>query len=217
MIEEEKRKAAKKATSLLEKGMVVGLGTGSTVAHFIDEVSSLEIADTLTFLPTSRDSERRAQAKDLKTGDINHYLKATIGIDGADEIDPHLDLVKGGGGALFREKVVASASERFVVIADTSKLVKRFSRLPVEVLPFSWKLTLGALEKMRLPGELRFSNSSPFITDNSNYIIDLDIGGIEDQKALEGSLHSIPGVIETGLFIGMADVVIIGEEVRRRR
>jgi len=216
MIEEEKKKAAKKASFLLKEGMVVGLGTGSTVAYFIDVASSLDFSDTLTFLPTSCDSERKANTRGLKTGSINDYLRADIAIDGADEIDPYLDLVKGGGGALTREKIIATASEKFVVIADGSKLVERFSMLPIEVLPFSWRFTQEKLRKQDIQSKIRLSNSSPFVTDNSNYILDLDITKIEDQKALESRLRSIPGVVETGLFIGLTDMAIICEEVKVR-
>ncbi len=214
MFEEEKKSAAKKAASLLKEGMVVGLGTGSTVDYFIGEASSLGISDTLIFLPTSLDSESKARARGLKIESINDHLRADIDIDGADEIDPHLDLVKGGGGALLREKIIASASKKFVVIADSSKLVERFSLLPVEVLPFSWKFTFEKLKRQGISSKLRLSGSSPFITDNSNYILDLDIREIKDQKALERNVRSIPGVIETGLFIELADMAIIGEEVK---
>jgi ribose 5-phosphate isomerase A len=212
-LEEERRRAAEKALSMLKAGMTVGLGTGSTVAYLIEKIPSLDFVDTLTFLPTSVDSEKKARSKGLKTGSINDHLRADIAIDGADEIDPSLDLVKGGGGALFREKVIASASEVFVVIADSSKLVDRFSLLPVEVLPFSWRFTLHKLSELNIRSELRLSGPNPYITDNSNYILDLDISRVKDQKALEMELKSIPGVIETGLFIGFADVVLVGETV----
>ncbi|MCI0497300.1 MAG: ribose-5-phosphate isomerase RpiA [Thermoplasmata archaeon] len=210
----EKRTVGRRACELVEDGSVIGLGTGSTVFYFIERLGEL-VADGLEVagVPTSRATEEVARRQGVPLTTLEEHPRLSLDVDGADEISPSLDLIKGGGGALTREKVVAAASERFVVIAEGSKLVGRLGAfpLPVEVIPFGWSATARAVEGTGCRATLRTVDGSPFITDNGNYIIDCEYGVIDDPGPLERELAVVPGVVESGLFVGMATSALVGE------
>ncbi|HRY06989.1 MAG TPA: ribose-5-phosphate isomerase RpiA [Hyphomicrobiaceae bacterium] len=216
---EMKRKAAERALMFVEPGMKLGLGTGSTAAAFVDLLGK-RVAEGLDIIgvPTSEATRRQAEALGIRltTLDIEPFLDLTI--DGADELDASLRLIKGGGGALLREKIVATASDRMIVIADASKLVETLGRfpLPIEVIPFGLQATLGMIEMLSedcgCTGELKLRTSAtgePFRTDSGNFIIDAHYGVIEEPEELDQALKLIPGVVENGLFIGLADAAVI--------
>jgi ribose 5-phosphate isomerase A len=197
--------------------MRLGLGTGSTMAHFVDLLGAAVAAGDLTDIVGVPTSERtRAQALELgiALGPLHDVQPLDLAVDGADEIDPDLDLVKGLGGALLREKMVVQAARRFVAIADESKWVRRLgtrSPLPVEVVPFAWKAHLAPLRALGVEPVLRGgSDDEPYRTDNGNLILDLHApGGFTDPAALEATLRARAGVVETGFFLGMADEVVL--------
>nr|WP_286672645.1 ribose-5-phosphate isomerase RpiA [Cohnella hashimotonis] len=213
-----KRRAGEEAVKLVEDGMLVGLGTGSTAYWVIMEIGNCVKAGlNITAVPTSIRSEELARSlgipliplDDIPTGGID------LTIDGADEADGDLNLIKGGGGALLREKIIASNSKRLVIVADASKEVKTLGQfpLPVEIVPFGFKLTMGRLEAIGGHPALRLTEGDePFVTDNGNYIADCRFGVIEDAAALEKTLNLIPGVVENGLFVGMAERIVVGRE-----
>ncbi|MEO1204831.1 MAG: ribose-5-phosphate isomerase RpiA [Pseudomonadota bacterium] len=217
-----KRMAAEQAMTFVDDGMRLGLGTGSTAAHFV-EVLGERVAEGLKVVgvPTSEATRKQAEALNipLTTLDETPFLDLTV--DGADEIDGALRLIKGGGGALLREKIVATASERMVVIADGSKFVVTLGAfpLPIEVVPFGLEATVQMVQMLSQEagchGELVLrlnADGSPFETDGGHYIIDASFGKIDDPVALDEALKMIPGVVENGLFIGLADVAILGGE-----
>ena len=216
---EMKKKAAERALMFVEPGMKLGLGTGSTAAAFVDLLGK-RVAEGLDIIgvPTSEATRRQAEALGIRltTLDVEPYLDLTI--DGADELDAELRLIKGGGGALLREKIVATASDLMIVIADSSKLVTTLGKfpLPIEVIPFGLKATLGMIEMLSddcgCSGELKLrtmATGEPFRTDSGNFIIDAHFGGIEEPESLDEALKLIPGVVENGLFIGLADAAVI--------
>lgn len=203
------------AAELVQSGMTIGLGTGTTVEWLIKALgkkisSGLEIRA----VSTSRASSKLAQEYNIQLIELNDAAKIQLAIDGADEIDPQLQLIKGGGGALFQEKMVAAAAEEFVVIADHAKMVKQLGAypLPVEVMIFNWKQVEKQLTKLfQHTQKLRMKkDGAPFVTDHGNYIIDISFDTIGNPDAINQALHNIPGVIETGLFIGMARKALIG-------
>ena len=210
-----KRLAAARALELVQDGMVLGLGTGSTAAHFIAGAGRLAAAGMrLTAVPTSIATARQAKAAGLVLVD-DPPAAIDLAVDGADEIDGSLSLIKGRGGALLREKLVAVAAERFVVIADSSKLVSRLGRgtLPVEVSPFLWRRTAMRLAALGAAWELRGGEAAPARTDNGNLIVDLLFaGGLADPAGLATSIAQVPGVMESGLFVGLAAACIIASE-----
>jgi len=214
-----KQQAAERALALVEDGMTLGLGTGSTAARFVDLVGQ-KVKDGLRVrcVPTSKAT--RAQAERLGipliTLDQQPYLDLTV--DGADELDDDLRLIKGGGGALLIEKIVATASGRMVVIADASKQVATLGKfpLPVEVVRFGLGATRNMIEVLAADagcrGEIkqRFtSDGQPFVTDSGNFILDCAFGSIPEPEALDEALKLIPGVVENGLFLGIADAAIV--------
>jgi ribose 5-phosphate isomerase A len=218
-VEAQKRAAAASAVSLVQAGMRLGLGTGSTAAHFV-ELLGERVRDGLKVVAVATSEATRAQAErlniPLKTLDAEPQLDLTV--DGADEIAPDLTLIKGGGGALLREKIVAAASARMVVIADASKWVDVLGRfpLPVEILPFGAGVTRRAVEKAAAesgcpgPAPLRKSqNGHAFVTDSGHWLIDAQLQRITDPPALARRLSAIPGVMEHGLFIGLARTAIL--------
>lgn len=203
------------AAELVQSGMTIGIGTGTTMEWMIRALgkkvmSGLEIRA----VSTSQASNELASQFNIPLIELNDAAKIQLAIDGADEIDPQLQLIKGGGGALFQEKMVAAAAEEFVVIADHTKLVTQLGEypLPVEVMIFNWKQVEKQLAKLiGKPHKLRLKkDGAPFVTDHGNYIIDISFGSIENPDALNEALHDIPGVIETGLFLGMAGKALIG-------
>ncbi len=209
-VEAQKQAAAERALELIRPGTIIGLGTGSTSRYFIDAVAR-RVQDGLKIqaVVTSDETRARAIAGGIPvTERIDGSLD--LAVDGADEIDPAVNCIKGRGGALLREKVVAHASRRFVVIADESKLVGRLGRgpVPIEVLPFLWEATSRSIESLGGRPQLRITAGTPFKTDNGNLVLDTSFGAVD--AALGGALHAIPGVIEHGLFLGMTRAAIVG-------
>jgi ribose 5-phosphate isomerase A len=211
-----KRLAGEAAVTLIEDGMVVGLGTGTTAIQMIYALGQriqegLRIAGAVA---TSRASEDLARNLGIPIGDLNTYPVLDIDIDGADEIDEQLQLIKGGGGALLREKIVASSTRRFIVIGDVTKRVAQLGRntpLPVEAIPFAVTPVTKHLEALGATVRLRRSGDSMFLTENCNIILDCFFAnGIADPTGLNARIHSIVGVVETGLFLNMAERAIIG-------
>jgi ribose 5-phosphate isomerase A len=212
-----KQRAGFKAAEFVREGMRVGLGTGST-AHWLVERLGERVREGLHVrcVPTSRRTEEQARGLGIPLVTLGEIVELDIAIDGADEIGPELALIKGGGGALLREKLVASAARRFVVIADKSKKVEVLGRfpLPVEVVQFGWELTARRVAVVTSvePVLRRDANGEPFITDNGNFILDCRCGEIPDPARTERELKSLVGVVESGLFVGMADTAIIADE-----
>ncbi len=212
MIEAFKKSAAEKALELVQDGMLLGLGTGSTARYFIVGIGRLVQAGMkLRCVPTSRESSELAATLGIPI--VTEMIgQIDLTVDGADEVDPALDLIKGRGGALFREKLVAAASKRFVVVVDESKMVKELGVgvVPVEVLAFLWRTTAERVTALGVSLALRGGEESPYITDNGNLILDVTVpGGIKDPAGLALELKKITGVIEHGLFVGMTDTVIV--------
>ena len=209
-VESHKRAAAERAVELVRPGMFLGLGTGSTARYFIDGLGRrVRQGLTVRAVVTSVESGGLAKAAGISVTDrIDGGLD--LAVDGADEIDPAVNCVKGRGGALLREKIVAHASRRFVLVADESKLVGRLGRGPVavEILPFLWEATSRSIESLGGRPELRLAAGEPYRTDNGNLILDTTFGAVD--AALGLALHAIPGVVEHGLFFGMARAAIIG-------
>jgi ribose 5-phosphate isomerase A len=215
-----KRLAAAEAVKLVEPEMTLGLGTGSTAAHFIDLLGErVRGGLAVTGVPSSEDTRRRALAAGIDLVEPDETTVIDLAVDGTDEVDLRLNLIKGGGGALLREKIIASAARRFVVIADASKRVAELGAypLPVEIDRFAFGLTVRrvreALAASNLPGKLRLRmgrQGAPFLSDGGHYILDCALGRIHDAAGLEKALASIAGVVESGLFVGLADRVILG-------
>jgi ribose 5-phosphate isomerase A len=221
--EEEKEAAGRAAAKLVRDSDIVGLGTGST-AYFAVVALGERVKAGLKIIgiPTSVHTADLARAVGIPLTTLDEHPEIDITIDGADEVDPKLNLIKGGGGALTREKVVASASKKMVVVADSGKIVRVLGKfpLPVEVIAFARTVVerkivaLGGSPKLRVKAD-----GSPFVTDNGNEILDCSFGKIADPPALARSLSDIPGVVEHGLFIGLAKLVVVGrgtsvEEIR---
>lgn len=215
-----KRRAAERALEWVEDGMVLGLGTGSTVRHLLELLGERLREGALkdvTGVPTSRDTAERATALGIPLVTLEQEPRLDLALDGADEVDPALHLIKGLGGALLWEKIVASAAERLVILVDDSKLVQRLGEkapLPVEVVPFGWTTHLSYLERLGARAALRVDAAGqPFVTDGGHYILDCRFeGGIPDPVALDEALHRRPGIVETGLFLGMAKAVVVAGE-----
>jgi ribose 5-phosphate isomerase A len=210
-----KREAAMAAVAMVEDGMVVGLGTGSTAAFAIEGLIA-RVHDGLRIvgIPTSERSAKQALDGGIALTDFSRHPKVDLTIDGADEIARHsLDLIKGLGGALLREKIVAAVSDRLVIIADEPKLLRRLGEtvpVPVEVVAFGWETTAARLTKLGARPVLRKTpDGSAFRSDGGNLILDCHFGAIPDPAMLEQDLSGIIGVIETGLFIGMATTVLV--------
>lgn len=215
-----KAAAAQKAAEWIRDGMRVGLGTGSTVRFLLAEIADRRGRGSwrgIVGVPTSLDTERRAEALGIPLSTLDDQPWLDLTIDGADEIDPRLRLIKGLGGALLREKIVASASETVVVIADESKRVERLGSvapLPVEVEPFGASIHEAFLESLGAAPQLRrTADGEPFTTDGGNVIYDARFGdGIADPAGVERLLNDRPGILEHGLFLGLADHAVIASE-----
>ena len=211
-----KKMAAEKAVEHVDNGMVIGLGTGSTVKYAIKKLG--EMVNTglkIEGIPTSLRTKKLATEYDIPLVDLNDYTEIDLTIDGADEVDSHLNLIKGGGGALTREKIIAYHSKKEIIVIDEAKVVKKLgidSPVPVEVTKYGWNATKKTLEELGCTAELRTIMDEVYITDNSNYILDCDFGKINEPEALEKEINSIPGVIENGLFIDLVDEVIVGSK-----
>ena len=221
MSESDKELAARRAVEYVVDGMVVGLGTGSTADLAIRALGERAQSEGLEIrcVPTSLASARLGEEVGLDIRSLEDDPAVDLTIDGADEFDPRLDLVKGLGGALLREKIVAGASAQEVIIVDASKRVERLgtrSPLPVEVVPFAWTLSRMRLMELAPRAELRRDQpGQPFVTDNGNYILDCHFPeGIADPAETERRIDEIPGVVGNGLFVGLADTVVVGDHGR---
>jgi ribose 5-phosphate isomerase A len=217
--EAHKRAAAARAVEFVRPGMRLGLGTGSTARHFVELVGErVRGGLDVVAVPTSQATEADAKRYGIALTTLDETPQLDLTVDGADEIDPHLSLIKGGGGALLREKIVAGASARMIVIADASKWVDALGHypLPVEVAPFGVAATLREMQQaiagIQRPGLLtlrRGRDGHAFVTDGGHWIVDAALGLIDDPAALAHALVGIPGVMEHGLFIGLAQMAII--------
>ncbi|XP_055809586.1 probable ribose-5-phosphate isomerase 1 [Solanum dulcamara] len=221
--DELKKIAAYKAVEFVESGMVVGLGTGSTAKHAVDKIAELLHSGKLkniVGIPTSKITHEQAVSLGIPLSDLNSHPILDLAIDGADEVDPQMNLVKGRGGSLLREKMVEAATKKFIVIVDESKLVNHLGgsglAVPVEIVPFCWEFTLKRLEMLFIEagcvGKLRTAagGEEPYVTDNGNYIIDLyfkkDMGDLKDAS---DAILRLAGVVEHGMFLDMATTVIV--------
>ncbi|BBN20346.1 ribose 5-phosphate isomerase A [Marchantia polymorpha subsp. ruderalis] len=219
--DELKKLAADKAVEYVKSGMVLGLGTGSTAAFAVAKIGELLKEGKLTNIigvPTSKRTAEQAESLGIPLSVLDDHPKIDLAIDGADEVDPDLNLVKGRGGALLREKMVEAASAKFVVIVDETKLVDGLGgsglAMPVEVVQFCWKYNAERLKNLpEVAGcevQLRMDGDKPYVTDNSNYIIDLYFKDpIKDANAAAKAISSLEGVVDHGLFLNMATAVII--------
>ena len=213
--DQEKEAAARASLKFVKDGQVVGLGTGSTAAYFIKLLGD-KVRNGLRVrgIPTSDRSREMALSLGIPLITLDECQEIDVTVDGADEVDPQLRLIKGGGGALLREKIVASATRQMVVVADATKQVQRLGRftLPVEVFRFAhvlvakWFASLGAEVQLR-----RNSDGSSYLTDENNHILDCRFGEMRDPDGIARELSSMPGVVEHGLFIGMASVVLFAQ------
>jgi len=218
MVAIEKLNAAKEAVKLVKDGMIIGIGSGSTVEIFLNELGKRIKNEGIEVfgVPSSYQSHLVAIRNGIKIVDLFQYPELDLCIDGADQIDKNLNCIKGGGGALTREKIIASASKKFIIIADESKLVDKLNMpIPVEVLPFAYGFVAKAIKE--LGGECLIREGKgklgPIISDNGNFIVDCSFGVIDKPRELEIQLNNIPGVIENGIFCSdMIDNVIIGSK-----
>lgn len=218
-----KRAAAQEAVRLVEDGMRLGLGTGSTAAWYVELLAERVKREKLSVIgvPTSVRTGKLAEKLGLRLTTLDDAGWLDLTVDGADEFDPDLNLIKGGGGALLQEKIVATASDRVVILTDPAKQVEALGAfpLPVEIVPFGWETTKAIiedmLESMDVAGRrtaLRLNKDEPYITDCGHFILDLHLRRIGEVEDLSDALNSIPGVVENGLFIDIADEVIVGHE-----
>jgi ribose 5-phosphate isomerase A len=216
-VDAQKRAAAEAAAAQIRDGMIVGLGSGSTALMALEALAKrVRQGLRVTGVPTSERIATRARELNIALTTLNDHPHLDLDVDGADEVErDSLNLIKGKGGALLREKIVAAASYRFIVIVDQSKLVDRLGEktaIPVEVARFGWKATAGKVEALGGRPALRLNaDGSEFLSDGGNFILDCSFGPIADSQALARELDSIVGVMEHGLFLGMASVAIIGE------
>lgn len=209
-----KKKVGEQAAQLLKPGMTAGIGTGSTAYWLLMSLGKrVQEGLDIRCVPTSRETARLAAEQHIPLIELNDAPALDITIDGADEIDAQGQLIKGGGGALLQEKMVAAASKQFVIIADHTKLVQQLGAfpLPVEVIPFGWKQVQRHIEKAyQIQTSLRSKDNQILVTDHGHYILDCHFNRIADAPALHIALNTIPGVVDNGLFIGMATGMIIG-------
>lgn len=214
-ITQAKKAAGEKAAALVQSGMLVGLGTGSTAYWAIEKLGQM-VKEGLNIraVATSLASEKQAKELGIPITSFSEIQQLDIDIDGADEISYDLQIIKGGGGALLREKIVAMASRKKVIVADERKYVKTLGKfpLPIEIIPFGWELVFRAVQSLQGSPTLRTKEDKPYITDNGNYILDCAFGAIENPEQLHHQLKAVTGVVETGLFINMKPTVIIAYE-----
>lgn len=209
----EKRAAAERAVEFVRDGMRIGLGTGSTASFAVKALGAkVRAGMRIQGVPTSEATRRLAESEGIPLLTFDDAQRLDLCIDGADEADRNLCLIKGGGGALLREKVVAFASARFLVVMDSKKLVERLGvfPLPVEVIPFAWRVVAREIESLGGAPALRKRDGVTMVTDNGNWILDCAFGAISDPPALARRLSGIPGIAEHGLFVGMATELIVG-------
>ena len=213
--EEIKHKVGEEAAQLVKEDMVIGIGSGSTVFYFIESLAKrVKSGLNITGVPTSLYTLSLAEKGGINMTQLNDVPSIDLTIDGADEIDNSLQLIKGGGAALLQEKMVAASSKEVVIIADSRKLKDQLGAfpLPVEVVPYGWKQVQKKLRSLyHIEIELRIQNGEPLITDHGHYILDCHFGRITDAAFLNSSLHLIPGVVETGLFINLCNKALVGQ------
>lgn len=211
-----KKVAGEEAVKYVEDGMALGLGTGSTVRFFVEKVGELvQKGLNVVGVPTSKSTEDLAKECGIPLTTLEETPTLDLAVDGADEVDSNLNLIKGMGGALLREKIVAASSKEFIVIVDGSKMVEKLgtkSPLPVEVVPFGWGSCKEWIAQLGCVPTLRLVEGQRYVTDNQNYLLECRFEGIEDAHELDTNLHKIPGVVETGLFLEMACKIVIGKE-----
>ena len=217
--DQEKEAAARASLKFVQDGQVVGLGTGSTAAHFIKLLGE-EVKKGLRIrgIPTSIRSRELAQSLGIPLTTLDECQEIAVTVDGADEVDPQLRLIKGGGGAMLREKIVASATKQLVIVADATKQVRTLGKfpLPVEVIRFAQALVAKRIEALGAEVKLRTdADGKPYVTDENNHVLDCQFGEIKDPDNLARRLSEMPGVVEHGLFIGMASVALFarGSEI----
>src|SRR3954454_3792460 len=212
-----KHAAAQRAVEFVENGMVLGLGTGSTAACVVEALAR-RVAQGIAIvaIPSSEHTAEMARALGIPLTTLGEHRRIDLAIDGADEVERGtLDLIKGHGGALLREKIVAAASKRFIVVVDDEKLVDRLGErfpIPVEIVQFGWQATAAALEKLGTRPELRQSDGRTFITDGGNFILDCPFSSIAEPRRLEQAINMTGGGVENGLFLGRSAAVIVGSE-----
>ncbi|BAW96463.1 ribose 5-phosphate isomerase A [[Synechococcus] sp. NIES-970] len=214
-----KQEVGKAAAALVQSNSVVGLGTGSTTAYAIQYIGERLAAgelENIVGIPTSFQAEVLAKQYQIPLTSLDAVERIDIAIDGADEVDPHKNLIKGGGAAHTREKVVDALADQFVVVVDSGKLVDRLGStflLPVEVIPMAITPVMRQLEQLGAKAELRMGikKAGPVVTDEGNLVVDLKFEHIDDPASLEQKINNIPGVLENGLFVGVADVILVGE------
>lgn len=217
-IEDAKRRAVLKALQPIRSGWIIGLGSGSTTAYALAEIARLSRARgfELSVVPTSHQIENLAISHGLRIKSMNEAHTVDYAIDGADQVEiPSLDLIKGGGGALLKEKVVDSAAHKLAIVVDERKITKHLGEkqlIPLEVFPFAYRSVQAKLTTMGARARLRESAGKigPVITDNGNFILDADFGKLENPSRLDRQLKMLPGLVETGLFLKMADRVYVG-------
>ena len=211
--EREKQLAAKEAVKFIKGNQIVGLGTGSSAYYAVLEIGELvRLGLKIQGIPTSNKTKELAESLNIPLVDIHNIHSIDITIDGADEFTTGLELIKGGGGALLREKVVASMTKQLIIITDSSKKVDKLGkfRLPAEVIPFASGYVINQLKNLGGNGTIRMTGEKPFLTDQGNYIVDTDFGLIKDPANLSARLNEIVGLVEHGLFINLAGKVIMG-------
>ncbi len=210
----EKQLSAEAACDYVKDGMIVGLGTGTTAEFAVRKIGKL-VREGLSIrgIPTSNTTKELAEAEGIPLIDFSDSMFIDLTIDGADEIDGNLNMIKGGGAALLQEKIVASVSKAEIIVVNRTKLVDQLGAfpLPVEVIPFGWQVVFNQLESLHGNPDLRLNNGQPLVTDQGNYIIDCHFRKIENPKLLEQQLNMIPGVVENGLFINLCTKMIIAD------
>ncbi|MFD1037552.1 ribose-5-phosphate isomerase RpiA [Virgibacillus byunsanensis] len=210
-LDRNKKIIGEEAAKYIKNGMTVGLGSGSTVYWMLKKLGErVEEGLDVKGIPTSKKTERLAKEFHIPLLEFSDIQQIDLAIDGADEVDEHLNLLKGGGGSLVREKIVDAEAKQLIIIADESKLVLHLGTfyLPVEVVPFGWEVTASRIAKLGGSTTLRETNNHVFVSDNGNYILDCDFGQIKEPATLHEKLKLLVGVVETGLFVGMTTNVI---------
>ncbi|WP_339876699.1 ribose-5-phosphate isomerase RpiA [uncultured Algoriphagus sp.] len=215
-IEKEKQLAALAAVTYIQDGQVIGLGSGSTVYYAIQEIGKLvQNGLQIKAIPTSHKTQFLAESLNIPLIDSNSVDSIDVTIDGADEFNEDLVLIKGGGGALLREKIVASMTRKKIIIADSSKKTDKLGlkfKLPIEVIPFASNLVINQLKELGGIPKIRQQTGKEFLTDQGNWILDTDFGHIEDPYSLSTSLNEIVGLVCHGIFINLADIIVLGKD-----
>ncbi|MDX8047156.1 ribose-5-phosphate isomerase RpiA [Gracilibacillus sp. S3-1-1] len=214
--ENNKKKVGEAAVAYVKDGMTVGLGAGSTVNMMVETLAKHLHKENIQIhvVPASIHTERLAKKFGIPLTDFSEVEQLDLMIDGADEVDQQFQLLKGGGGSLVREKIIASAAQELLIMVDESKLVATLGRfpLPVEILPFGWELTAKKLAELGAKPKIRGGEDKPFVTDNQHYILDCSFGEIPNPQSLHNQLKGLVGVVETGLFVDMVSTVLISSD-----